>query len=80
MAHPTLLQFRSSHYNEKARWVLDYKGIPHVRRTLLPGFHARSVRKLTGRTACLRPAGPPLGRRAMLKACNARLRRAALPP
>jgi glutathione S-transferase len=28
-----------SHYNEKARWALDYKSIPHVRRTPLPGLH-----------------------------------------
>jgi glutathione S-transferase len=28
-----------SHYNEKARWALDYKGIPHRRRKPLPGFH-----------------------------------------
>jgi glutathione S-transferase len=50
MGHSTLVQFRSSHYNEKARWALDYKGIPHVRLTVLPGFHERPVRKLTGRT------------------------------
>jgi glutathione S-transferase len=47
---PTLVQFRSSHYNEKARWALDYKRIPHTRRTVLPGFHARPLRKLTGST------------------------------
>ena len=28
-----------SHYNEKARWALDYKGIPHERRKPLPGQH-----------------------------------------
>jgi len=27
-----------SHYNEKARWALDYKGIPHVRKAPLPGL------------------------------------------
>jgi glutathione S-transferase len=27
-----------SHYNEKARWALDYKGIPHRRRAPMPGF------------------------------------------
>ncbi len=39
MSHPVLWQFRASHYNEKARWALDWKHIPHVRRTLLPGWH-----------------------------------------
>ena len=34
-----LWQFRLSLYPEKARWALDYKGIPHVRRSLLPGPH-----------------------------------------
>jgi glutathione S-transferase len=28
-----------SHYNEKARWALDYKKVPHERRAPLPGFH-----------------------------------------
>jgi glutathione S-transferase len=28
-----------SHYNEKARWALDYKSIPHVRRAPMPGMH-----------------------------------------
>lgn len=26
-----------SHYNEKARWALDYKRVPHVRHSMLPG-------------------------------------------
>ncbi len=51
MAYPTLVQFRASHYNEKARWALDYKGIPHLRRTLLPGKHMGEARQLTGQTA-----------------------------
>lgn len=36
---PTLHQFRFSHYNEKVRWVLDHKRIPHRRRSYLPGMH-----------------------------------------
>jgi glutathione S-transferase len=28
-----------SHYNEKARWALDYKRVPHVRRAVPPGLH-----------------------------------------
>jgi glutathione S-transferase len=46
-----LLQFRHSPYNEKVRWVLDLKQVPHLRRSLLPGPHVGVVKKLTGRTA-----------------------------
>ena len=28
-----------SHYNEKARWALDFKQIPHERRVPMPGLH-----------------------------------------
>jgi glutathione S-transferase len=35
----TLWHIEISHYNEKARWALDYKGIPHRRRAPLPGTH-----------------------------------------
>jgi glutathione S-transferase len=31
MAGITLYQFEGSHYNEKARWALDLKGVPHER-------------------------------------------------
>ena len=34
-----LWQIEVSHYNEKARWALDYKRIPHRRRTPMPGLH-----------------------------------------
>jgi glutathione S-transferase len=33
---PVLWQYNFSNFNEKARWALDFKGIPHVRRSLLP--------------------------------------------
>jgi glutathione S-transferase len=46
-----LIQFRYSHFNEKARWGLDWKGVPHKRRSLLPGPHMPTVRRLTGQTA-----------------------------
>jgi glutathione S-transferase len=36
---PVLWQIEISHYAEKARWALDYKEIPHVRRSPLPGTH-----------------------------------------
>jgi glutathione S-transferase len=34
---PVLWQFNFSNFNEKARWALDYKGVAHVRHSLLPG-------------------------------------------
>jgi glutathione S-transferase len=43
-----LFQFRYSHYNEKVRWALDYKGLPHTRTDLLPGPHATTIKKMTG--------------------------------
>jgi glutathione S-transferase len=45
---PTLWQFRASHFNEKVRWALDWKGIRHRRRSLLPGPHVPVVLWLTG--------------------------------
>lgn len=45
---PILWQFKASHFNEKVRWALDWKGIPHERRSLLPGPHVPVVLWLTG--------------------------------
>lgn len=45
---PVLYHFRVSHYNEKVRWVLDYKRWPHRRKTLIPGFHIPRARLLSG--------------------------------
>jgi glutathione S-transferase len=45
-----LWQLRLSHYNEKVRWALDFKRIPHTRRSLLPGLHALRAKRLTGET------------------------------
>jgi glutathione S-transferase len=36
-----------SHYNEKARWALDYKSIAHELRVPMPGLHAVRARVLT---------------------------------
>jgi glutathione S-transferase len=36
---PTLWQIDISHYGEKARWALEYKGVDHGRRSALPGSH-----------------------------------------
>ena len=38
MAPPVLWQYTISNFSEKARWALDFRGIPHERRTLVPGF------------------------------------------
>jgi glutathione S-transferase len=45
-----LFQFIHSHFNEKVRWGLDWKGVPHKRTTLLPGPHSPVIRKMTGQT------------------------------
>ncbi len=47
----TLHQFRYSHFNEKARWALDFKRISHERVSLLPGPHRSAMRRLTGQTS-----------------------------
>jgi glutathione S-transferase len=48
---PILRHLKFSHYNEKARWALDYKRIPHIRRAAIPGSHAKIARRLgAGRT------------------------------
>jgi len=49
-ARVELLQFPYSHYNEKARWALDYKRVPHSRRSYLPGPHRLAIRRLTGQS------------------------------
>ena len=48
---PVLLQFTASHYNEKARWALDWKRVSYARRSLLPGLHAPRVWLRTGQRA-----------------------------
>src|SRR6185369_8359648 len=48
---PVLWHFTISHYNEKVRWALDWKRIPHVRRALTPGLHVPRVMRMTGRTS-----------------------------
>jgi glutathione S-transferase len=46
---PVLWHLKVSHFNEKARWALDYKRVPHVRRAMVPGRHEATARKLAGR-------------------------------
>jgi glutathione S-transferase len=36
VAEPVLWQYNFSNFNEKVRWALDYKGVAHVRHSLLP--------------------------------------------
>ncbi len=48
MAQITLHQFLYSHFNEKARWALDFKGIDHERRSYLPGPHIPKINRLSG--------------------------------
>src|SRR5438128_1627857 len=47
-ATPVLWHLKVSHYNEKARWALDYKRIPHLRRAAIPGRHANIAQRLGG--------------------------------
>jgi glutathione S-transferase len=46
-----LIQFNFSHFNEKARWALDFKGLAHRRHALLPGPHMPYVKRRTGQTS-----------------------------
>jgi glutathione S-transferase len=48
MTLPVLHQFRFSHYNEKVRWAVDHKRIPHRRRSYVPGLHILSMLRLSG--------------------------------
>lgn len=45
---PILWHLPVSHYSEKARWALDYKRVPHLRRAPLPGLHIPLALVLTG--------------------------------
>jgi glutathione S-transferase len=45
---PVLWQLQISHFNEKVRWALDYKRIPHVRRSMMPGVHQLICKRLAG--------------------------------
>ncbi len=50
-----LHQFNSSHFNEKARWALDYKTVPHRRISYLPGPHRQAIKKLTNGSTSTTP-------------------------
>jgi glutathione S-transferase len=45
---PVLWHISISHYSEKARWALDHKRVPHVRRAVsIPGLHIPASMLLT---------------------------------
>ncbi len=46
MNTPVLYIFNISHYCEKARWALDYFGIDHEARHVMPGAHRAIAKKL----------------------------------
>ncbi|HEX8122409.1 MAG TPA: glutathione S-transferase family protein [Solirubrobacteraceae bacterium] len=48
MRRPVLWHLKVSHYNEKARWALDHKRVPHTRRAVTPGVHPLVARLLSG--------------------------------
>lgn len=49
MDRPTLWHLKVSPYNEKARWALDHKRLPHVRRAATPIRHEVVSRCVGGR-------------------------------
>ena len=40
---PVLWHFPVSHFNEKVRWALDFKGISHVRKVLFLDYMPRAL-------------------------------------
>jgi glutathione S-transferase len=49
MDYPVLWHLKVSPYNEKARWALDFKRVPHVRRAVTPIRHDVVSRLVGGR-------------------------------
>ena len=45
---PVLWQYNFSNFNEKARWALDFKRVPHERRSLLPSMPRAMLFSLRG--------------------------------
>lgn len=60
---PVLWHLEISHHSERARWALDYKRIPHVRRAVTPALQELTARRLrAGRTVpILKLNGRPIG-------------------
>jgi glutathione S-transferase len=47
----TLYQFPISHFCEKVRWALDYKGLDYTTKNLIPGLHAKTTKQLAARSS-----------------------------
>ena len=45
-----LYQFPISHYCEKVRWAMDYKGLDYKLKNLLPGLHLRTTKKMAAKS------------------------------
>ena len=45
-----LYQFPISHYCEKIRWAMDYKGLDYKLKNLFPGLHLRTTKKIAPKT------------------------------
>src|SRR5947209_6084779 len=45
---PVLWHLKVSNFNEKARWALDYKQVPHLRKAVVPGQHVKVAQRLSG--------------------------------
>ena len=45
-----LYTFTISHFAEKARWSLDYKGITYQQKRLVPGSHVPIVKRIAPST------------------------------
>jgi glutathione S-transferase len=45
-----LYQFPISHYCEKIRWAMDYKGLDYKLKNLFPGLHLRTTKKIAAKT------------------------------
>lgn len=50
MSDIVLHQFAFSHFNEKARWALQYKGVDYKRESYLPSLHMPQIKKLSGQS------------------------------
>jgi glutathione S-transferase len=58
----TLHTLAISHYCEKVRWALDFKGVAYREKILVPGFHRLAVRRLSGTSTVPVLVGDDTGR------------------
>ena len=49
-SRPCLYTFTISHFAEKARWSLDYKGIHYQEKRLVPGSHVPIIKRIAPST------------------------------